>query len=110
MTHWLIHVRLLASESVMFPLEDWRKAHTPQAKLATLQKLGTSQSANQTHCMFTKWHYLEKTLPRKHIPTWGRSVVMRRFYQTGPQEVGVYFRCTLKPLQDHYPSVELKEG
>lgn len=68
LTHWLIHISLLASESVMFPLEDWRKAHTLQAKLATLQKLGTSQNSNQTHPMLTKCHYLQKLLPtRKHV-------------------------------------------
>lgn len=61
LTYWLVHVSLLASESVTFPLEDWRKAHTLQAKLATLQKLGTCQSSNQNPPMFTKCHYLQKT-------------------------------------------------
>lgn len=32
-----------------------------------------------------------------------RSVLMRRFYLTGLQEVGVYFRRGLEPLLDCYP-------
>lgn len=43
LTCWLIYTGLLASRSVVFPLEDWRKAHTPPAKLAAWPKL------NQTH-------------------------------------------------------------
>lgn len=34
------HVCLLATQSAVLPLEAWRRAHTPQATLATSQKVG----------------------------------------------------------------------
>lgn len=54
LTYWLIHVVLSAGESVMFPPESWQQAHTPPAKLAAWLSLGSRQSSNQTHPVFTK--------------------------------------------------------
>lgn len=39
LTYWRIHVSLLASESVMSPLEDWRKAHTPPGKTGSMAEV-----------------------------------------------------------------------
>lgn len=81
LTCWLIDVSLLASQFVLLSLEDWRKAHTLKAKqLATLQKLGTSESSNQTHLLFTKCHYLQKLLPThtclnlRGVYSWGDCI------------------------------------
>lgn len=51
--------------------------------------------------MFTKCHYLQENfLPRTNMSELQMSVLMRRLYLTGLQEVGVYFRRGLKPPRD----------
>lgn len=40
LTHCPTHVCLLATQSAVLPLEGWRRAHSPQAILATSQKVG----------------------------------------------------------------------
>lgn len=61
--------------------EGWREAHTLQAE--KWQKLGTSQSSNQAHPMFTKCSYLQKPLLAQK--TWRSLNFMKRLYLSGRQ-------------------------
>lgn len=114
LTYWLIHVVLSAGESVKFPPESWQQAHTPPAKLAAWQSLGSRQSSNQTHPMFTKCvimslcHTQKKTqhvLSAANMSELLWTVFIRRFYLTGQQEVGGGLRRGLQPSRDHYLQV-----
>lgn len=92
LTHRLVRVSLWASQSAVLPLEDWRKAHTPPAKLAAWQKL------NQTPPVFTKCHYVQNKLPPtcKHVWT-SEECASEEILSDRPAGSG------LEPPRDGYP-------